>query len=233
MSDTTLAKPPAADEAALERLLAQRRSCRAFRSQPVARDTITRIVDLAQRSPSWCNTQPWQVLISEGEGTERLRAAISAYAASHPPAPDIAFPARYAGVYRDRRRECAWQLYESVGIAHDDRAASAAQTQLNFELFGAPHLAIVTTEADLGTYGAVDCGVFLGSFVLAAQSLGVATIPQAAIAAVAPVIREHLHLPEHRQVLFGVSFGYADARHPANRVRTTRAGVDEVVTWLT
>lgn len=233
MSDITLTGPTADEEAAIDRLLAHRHSCRAFRPTPVPRDTITRIVDLAQRSPSWCNTQPWQLLISEGDGTERLRSAISAFAASHPPAPDIPFPARYTGVYRDRRRECAWQLYESVGIARDDRAGSAAQTQRNFEFFGAPHLAIVTTEADLGTYGAVDCGVFLGAFALAAQSLGVATIAQAAIAAVAPVIREHFDLPEHRQVLLGISFGYADEEHPANRFRTSRAEVGDVVTWVT
>lgn len=233
MQNTTLAEPPADREAVFESLLLRRRSCRAFQSAPVPRDTITRILELAQLSPSWCNTQPWELLISEGDGTERLRAAISASAASDPPAPDIPFPARYTGVYKERRRECALQLYDSVGIAPEDRAASAAQTQLNFEFFGAPHLAIVTTERDLGTYGAVDCGVFLGAFVLAAESLGVATIPQAAIAVVAPVIREHFDLPETRDVLFGISFGYADEQHPANRFRTTRACVDQVVTWVT
>jgi nitroreductase len=101
----------------------------------------------------------------------------------------------------------------------------------NFTFFGAPHVAIVTTERDLGVYGAVDCGVYLGALRLAAQSFGVAAIPQAALAAVAPVLREELGLPEHRQVLFGVSFGYADDAHPANRCRTTRASLDDVVTW--
>lgn len=232
MENTTLATPATDEEAALESLLLARRSCRAFAPMPVPRDTIARIVELAQLSPSWCNTQPWELLISEGDGTERLRSAISAHATSNPPAPDVPFPARYDGVYKERRRECAMQLYASVGIAPGDRAASAAQTHLNFEFFGAPHLAIVTTERDLGTYGAVDCGVFLGAFVLAAQSVGVATIPQAAIAAMAPVIREHFDLPENREVLFGISFGYADEQHPANQFRTTRASVDQVVTWV-
>lgn len=233
MQNTTQAKPITEEEAVFGSLLLRRRSCRAFRSTPVPRDTITRILELAQLSPSWCNTQPWEVLISEGEGTERLRSAISAAAAGGPPAPDIPFPARYAGVYKERRLECALQLYDSVGIASGDRAASMAQTQLNFEFFGAPHLAIVTTERDLGTYGAVDCGVFLSAFVLAAESLGVATIPQAAIAVVAPVIREHFDLPENREVLLGISFGYADEQHPANGFRTRRASVDQVVTWVT
>jgi len=216
----------------LQHLLSARHSCRAFHQRPVPRATITRILELAQRSPSWCNTQPWEVFVTEGDGTERLRAAVSAFAAEHPPTPDLPFPARYDGVYLERRRECGWQLYESVGIEHGDRAASAAQTQQNFTFFGAPHIAVVTTERDLGVYGALDCGVYLGALLLAAQSLGVAAIPQAALAAVAPVLREELGLPDNRQVLFGVSFGYAADAHPANGFRTTRADVDDVVRWV-
>ena len=52
----------------------------------------------------------------------------------------------------------------------------------NFRLFGAPHVLIVTSERDLGVYGAVDCGLYGGSLLLAAQSLGIATIAQAALA---------------------------------------------------
>ena len=45
---------------------------------------------------------------------------------------------------------------------------------------------ITTTERDLSRYGAVDCSVYIGGFVLAAQSLRIAMIPQAALAAIAP-----------------------------------------------
>jgi nitroreductase len=93
------------------------------------------------------------------------------------------------------------------------------------------HLAIITTDRALGTYGAVDCGVYIAHFLLAAQTLGIATIPQAAIAACSPYIREHLALPEDRQVLCGISFGYEAHQHPANGFRTTRAPLEEMVTW--
>jgi nitroreductase len=214
-------------------LLETRFSCRAFLDRPVDRATITRILELAQHSPSWCNTQPWQVFVTASKGTERLRTAIVEFAAKTAPQPDLPFPARYEGVYQERRRECGWQLCESLGIARGDRAASAAQALENCALFGAPHVAVVTTERDLGVYGAVDCGVYLGCFLIATQSLDVAAIPQAALAAVAPVIREQFNLPDNRQVLFGVSLGYADDEQAANRFRTTRADLRDVVTWVT
>lgn len=40
-----------------------RRSFRAFRSTPVARETIERILKAASRSPSYTNTQPWEVAV--------------------------------------------------------------------------------------------------------------------------------------------------------------------------
>lgn len=224
---------PITDEAAvLERLQVRRHSCRGFRPEVVDREVVIRLLTMAQHAPSWCNTQPWQVFITEGEGTESLRKKLHGFGTTSPPQPDIPFPARYTGEFDARRKACAWQLYESVGIEYGDRAASREQTFKNFELFGAPHLAVVTSERDQGTYGAVDCGIYVANFLLAAEALGLGAIPQAGIAACAPVLREHLALPDERIVLCGISFGYEDDEHPANGFRTERADIDDVVTWV-
>ena len=156
------------DTTSLARLLEGRWSCRGFLPDPVPRATITEVLDLARQSPSWCNTQPWHVLVTEGDGTERFRAALAAHAAAAELTPDFPFPRQYSGVYLERRRECGFQLYESVGIAKGDRVGSAKQAAMNFELFGAPHAAIITTEAELGVYGAIDCGLYVQTFLLAA-----------------------------------------------------------------
>ena len=60
----------------LERLLATRHSCRGFRPHPVAKGTIDRIVSVAQKSASWCNTQPWpRDYVGRGNRTISRRAA--------------------------------------------------------------------------------------------------------------------------------------------------------------
>ncbi|MES2787008.1 MAG: nitroreductase [Pseudomonadota bacterium] len=220
---------PGDRSATLEALLDGRHSCRAFLADPVPRKTIEAILRLAQRTASWCNTQPWQISITSGDATDRFRAAIMA-AIEHPPSPDFAWP-EYEGVYLERRRECGFALYESVGVARGDRAASTRQALENFRLFGAPHVAMVTTDAALGIYGAIDCGAWVGNFMLAAQSLGVATVPQAALSSWPDVVRGHFGLSAERRVVCGVSFGFEDAAHPANRFRTTRAALDRVVQW--
>ncbi|MBF6468815.1 nitroreductase [Nocardia beijingensis] len=220
------------DFAALTRVLDERWTCRQFRSQPVERDTIHALLRLAQRTPSWCNTQPWQVVVTEGAGTDRFRKNLIEHIATAVPAPDFEFPAHYTGVYRERRRECGKQLYDSVGIVKGDHEKTMRQAVRNFELFDAPHVAIVTSEADLGIYGAVDCGLYIGSFLLGAQSLGLGAAPQAALASYSPFIREYFGIPEHRKVVAGISFGYPDVDHPVNGFRTARADADDVATWF-
>jgi nitroreductase len=219
------------DEQALQRLLDERWTCRQFRPEQVPQEDVERLLALAQRTPSWCNTQPWQVEVTRGEATDRLRAALAAQVLTAPQTPDFPFPAAYTGRYQERRRECGFQLYDSVGVTKEDTQGRLVQMLRNFELFDAPHVAIVTTEADLGVYGAIDCGLWLSTFLLAAQSLGIAAAPQAALAGHAPLLREHLGLPENRRVVVGVSFGYADTEHPVNGFRTSRATLDDVVTW--
>lgn len=214
----------------LTEVLADRYTCRQFLPDPVPASDIKRLLTLAQRAPSWCNTQPWQVLVASGESTAQFKKALAEHLLVHPQAPDLAFPTAYAGDYQARRRECGFQLYDSVGISKDDSEQRFKQMLRNFELFDAPHVAIVTTEADLGVYGAVDCGLWINTFLLGAQALGLAAAPQAALAGYSSFVREHFGIPDNRQVVVGISFGYADTEHPINQFRTSRASLDDVVT---
>ena len=213
-------------------LLKERYSCRAFLPRQVDTATITKILEIAQRTPSWCNSQPWRVVITRGAATDRFRDAMLAYVAVHEREPDFPFPREYRGVYLERRRECGFQLYESAGIARGDREASARQGMENYRLFGAPHAMVVTTDEALGVYGVLDCGAWVNNFMLAARSFGVASIAQAALGAHPKFMRSHFGLPEDRLVVCGMSFGYEDAEQPVNRFRTSRAAAQDVVTWV-
>ena len=49
-----------------------RRSYRAFKSTDVSRETIERILQAAGKSPSYKNTQPWEVAVVRGKKKEEL-----------------------------------------------------------------------------------------------------------------------------------------------------------------
>jgi nitroreductase len=219
------------DYDALQRLLQNRYSCRGFKPDPVPRDTITAMFDAARLVPSWCNAQPWQVILTSGSETDAFRQALFDHAGTSPPSPDVEVPTGYSGVYQERRRTCGWQLYEAVGVEKGDRAGSAAQMMRNFSLFEAPHCAIIHSPRELGPYGALDCGAFLLAITLAAQALGVATIPQAAVASHSGFLRDYFDIGDDRLILCAVSFGFEDAAHPANGFRTERAPVADLLDW--
>jgi nitroreductase len=214
----------------LQRLLAQRYSCRAYLPEQVPRHVIARILETAQRAPSWANMQPWQVIVTSGDATDRFRAALSAEAAAGLAEPDLPFPREYRSPYAERRRESAVGLFASVGAL--TRRQSLQQSAENFRLYGAPHAAVVTTDAGLGVYGAIDCGAYVATFTYAAQALGVASVAQAAIARYSAFIRRYFQLPDDRLVVCGIAFGYEDAAHRANSYRAGRVGIDDVVTWV-
>jgi nitroreductase len=233
-----------ADTAVLRRLMVSRYSCRAFKSNPVPGPVVRRVLELTQLTASWCNAQPWHVIVTGAEATERFRHALYAFAAanaygispeerrSNARSPDLPMPEEYTGIYRERRREAGWRLYDSLGIARGDRTASARQAMENFRLFGAPHVLIVSSCRQLGVYGAVDTGGFIGNFMLVAHSFGIASIAQGAIAVYGRFIHEYFNIAADRDVICGISFGYPDEAHPANTFRTDRAPVEEYTTFV-
>jgi len=217
----------------LEQAIRSRYSARRFLSRRVPRETIQKILDIAQCTPSWCNTQPWQLTLLSGVALERFRAALYEHARSGvTPNPDFPFPEAYLGVYRERRKVCGVQLYDSLGIGKNDKGAAREQALENFRMFGAPHVALITTDEALGVYGAIDCGLYVASFLYAARSVGVDTIAQAALASYPDFLRKYFGLPRERKLVCGISFGYADAENPIHSYRTERAHHSEAVTFL-
>ena len=218
--------------ASVKDALGSRYSCRKFLEKPVPRDTIEEILKTAQLTPSWCNTQPWQIILLSGSEADRLRDKLHSHAAGGAQGnPDFPFPPRYEGVYRDRRKVCGIQLYQAVGIGKEDRAAAGEQALENFRFFGAPHVQLITTPENLGVYGAVDCGLYVSNFILAAREQGVDTIAQAALASYPDLLRDHFGLPAERKFVCGIAFGYGDGKHAINGYRTERVDLADVVDW--
>lgn len=218
---------------AFDLVLDRRFSCRAFRPDIVPEQIIREILESAQKTASWCNTQPWHVyLLTDSEAFERFRTGLLHACDNDAPSWDVAPPAEYHGVFLERRREAGWKLYDAVGVAKGDRAASARQARENFRLFGAPHLAIVAYDRTHGSYGMADCGAYVANFLSAASARGVSTIAQAALVSRAAFIRRALKIADEEALFCGISFGWPDREHPANGFRTERAGLDAAVTFV-
>jgi len=207
-----------------------RRAVRGFLSRPVPDETLRTVFELAQRAPSNCNTQPWQVHVVSGAVCEALRGRLS-QAALDPQAFDTDFPydGKYAGAYRARQVDAALRLYGAMKIARHDKAGRAGSFLRNYAFFGAPHVAFVFLPEPFGLREAADCGMFAQTLMLAMAAHGIASCPQTALSLHAPLVRETLQVPASNKLLFGISFGYEDPAVPANECRTERVPLERSV----
>jgi nitroreductase len=218
---------------ALEHLLKSRHSCRAFRPESLPQTTIERLLRLAQSAPSWCNMQPWQITVVSGVERELLRdRLLTCFDKGKPTQPDYIFPSSYPGIYGDRRRVSGFQLYDAIGVERADKVRHRQEIRRNFSFFDAPHVAIICTREELGTYGAVDCGLFISHFLLTAEVMGIGAVAQAALALYSAEIREQLEIDASRRIICGISFGRPDRSHKINQFRTNRADLTETTRFF-
>lgn len=220
-----------------DQLLGSRWSCRSYLPDEVPEDVLAEIFATAQKTASWCNSQPWQVWLLTGEAREEFARRLTAHVQAHPAksdlSPDLELPREYLGVYLDRRREAGYALYNAMGIERGDFPAREAAMLRNYSFFGAPAIAVVTTPPSLGTYGAIDCGAFVANLMTAAVEKGLGCIAQGALGTHASEVRALLGIPDDRAVVCGVALGYPDPDDPVNLFRTSRAGFDDAVVRLT
>lgn len=214
----------------LERLWRERSSARAFRNEPLTRAELDAVFEPAQRAPSWCNVQPWRVVVTMPPATAAISQRLQQAATSGLPQAELPFPLDYPPPYKAHRQACGVALYQAMGIAKDDKARRYDAWLRNYALFDAPHLAVVACDRRLGPYAYVDVGVWLGYVLTAAAALGIETCPMASIAAYPAPLRAALPIAETDIILFGLVLGHADVTAPANTTRTTREPVAANIT---
>ena len=211
-------------------IVSSRRSMRDFKPYSVPQDIIASVFGGAQRAPSNCNTQPWFVHVVTGETLEQLRAELPAKFAAGEIALDFPYDGQYEGVYRDRQYASATALYDSLGIAREQKAERNAWFMRNFSFFDAPAVAFFTLPTGFGLREACDLGMFAQTVMLGLTAHGLGSCPQTSLAFLSNVIRPTLGLGNHEQLMFGMSFGYP-TEAAVNEVRTDRAALEDVVTF--
>ena len=219
------------ESAIFDTIVTSRRSLRAFLPQPVPQDTLEHIFATAQRAPSNCNTQPWLVHVASGASLEKLRRVMPEKFMAGEMSMDFPYDGKYEGVYKERQHGSAQALYDSVGIAREDKAGRQVQFMRNFSFFDAPHVAFMFLPEPFGLREAADLGMFAQTLMLTLTAHGLGSCPQTALSFQVDLVREQLGVDASSKLLFGISFGYPDPDAPANSCTTDRAEVADTVTF--
>jgi len=209
-----------------------RKSIRSFKPEPVPRELLTEIIDIAKWSPSYKNSQPWEVVILSGEKKKALSGMMTELLQNGTePSPDLPEPeswppeqdARIAHLYRTRA--------EATGIDLADPEVIIKAKKANFRFYNAPHGLYLFQEAALTPWSLFDLGLFAQSLMLAAHARGIGTVPQAFPTDYARQVKQFLAIPETKRLVLGMSLGYPDRDAPINKLKTDRVAAGEIVRW--
>lgn len=226
---------------AVDAVMDSRMSARAFTQQPVSRELITEILQIASRAPSGTNTQPWQVYVLQGKSRDSLVEKVVAAHEAIRANPEVAkqyqeqydyYPTQWVSPFIDRRRENGWGLYGLLGIGKTDRERMHQQQQRNFKFFDAPVGLMFTVNPIMGRGSMFDYGMFVQNIMLAARARGLHTCPQAAWNNFHSIILPHIGAAEGEMLVCGMSLGYADTTDVVNTFRTPRVPVSDFTRWL-
>jgi nitroreductase len=208
-----------------------RYSARAYKPEPVPKEILTELMEVALRAPSWANTQTWEFAIVGGEVMQELKQILGAkVAAEEERYPDIPRP-EWPSPYRERRRELASQIYQILGITREDTQKKLQWFVHMYRFFDAPNGIIVYTDRGLSEWSLFNVGLSVQTIALAALNYGLGTTILAAGVSYPDEVRCLLNIPESKQLVIAIAIGYPDLEAKINGFRSNRVPLDTVVTW--
>jgi len=217
----------------------QRKSIRAFKSNPVPKEVLKEIVGLALRAPSWGNTQPWEFAIATGKKLEEIRQAfVEKAAAAEEDNPDIPRPREFPQPYDARYRAIGRKVLELKGISREDKERRRWWILQGLRLFKAPCAIYIYIDRSfyrqgdtLNIWPVFDCGLVAENIMLLATRYGLGTIAQIQAVVYPDVLKKVLGIPDSKVIVLGISIGYPDWDDPVNQFRSEREPLDNVSTW--
>ncbi len=209
-----------------------RKSFRAFKATPVPEEIIRSVLEAASRSPSFTNTQPWEVAVVSGKKRDELSRILYGLADSdtHTNA-DLPFPKVWPPEIEKRSREHGARRMKALGVPREDEQARKGLRMMNYEFYGAPCVLFLFLDRALTSWSIFDMGLFAQTLIMAAHSFGLGSCLQAALTQYPDAVREFLSLPQTKLLMLGISVGYPDFDAKINSYQSTRAGINEFTHW--
>ncbi|MCL0106907.1 nitroreductase [Thermodesulfovibrionales bacterium] len=208
-------------------------SIRKFKAEPVPKETLLDVIATAKWSPSYKNSQPWEVVVVSGAKKDELsEMLIGLLEKGERPAPDISEPLSWPPNIGKRIDEQMKKKSERLGIDLSKPEYLRKAKIANFRFYGAPHVIFLFQDMSLGKWSILDAGMFAQNLMLAAHARGIGTVPQAIVIDYSKQIKSFLHIAETKRVVLGISIGYPDLSDKANSYKSSRIDTTEMLGWV-
>ncbi len=207
-----------------------RRSVRAFKDEPIAKEALQEILKDASGAPSAINMQPWEAHVVLGEEkrrlSRRLKRAFKERGLSCGPGAARVLSEKFM----QRARECQQGMTPLI-----EQMGSEFKTYVNegsLDFYGAPAVALLFIDDSFPPERLVDIGSFMAYLVMAAAGHGLASCPIGLVKSYEDDIKDHLNVSESKILVVSVALGKPDPAAAINEFRSTRVELKEFVRWV-
>ena len=209
-----------------------RMSVRGFKRRPVTKALLKKILEAAANSPSYTNTQPWEVAVVSGRKKDELSRKLLNLARTNAPiTPDLSTPKLWPPAMAERSKLHGARRLGTLGVSRDDERAREGLRLMNFEFYAAPCALFLFMDGSLGEWSIFDMGLFTENLILAAHSFGIGSCLQASVINYAAEIKKLLKIDKTKRLIIGISLGYPDEKARLNAYRSLKLKPDEFTKW--
>ena len=218
----------------LQEAVPGRRSIRQFLPEPVSEEMIKEILDRSFWSPSWGNTQPWEIVVGTGKSlAEFKKKNRAAFLEGQASTTDIPMPQVWPDSNKLRYKELGKSVLGALAIAREDQQARMDHFARMLSFFDAPAVVIFAVDKTLLLeYAMLDVGLILQTFCLLAHDKGLGTCILAAVVMYPEIVREVFSIPETKRLVMGAALGWPDTEAPVNSFERNRGHLEEFVRWV-
>jgi len=205
----------------------KRKSIRDFLKTPVPNELIKNLLLKSSRAASGGNLQPWKVFIINNQSMFDFLKFQKEWKQPEIPPYEI-YPPKLKEPYRTSRFQLGEQMYDLLGISRDDKDARMDQVMKNFEFFGAPCAFFCFVDKQMGPPQWSDLGMFLQTFMLLAQEVGLDTCAQEAWSIKHESVSKFVKSDKDDILFCGMSIGYKNEEARINSLNSERRPIE---TW--
>ena len=207
-------------------LMKERHSARAFLSKPIPEDILKDIISTSLLTPSWGNSQPWNIYVASGNTLGEIRKewiaknkeGVKGYSDLN---------AGHRTDFSERSQNNINKVVKEYGELLKD-PESKELWKANAVLFNAPTLVYITVPKKRTDFCIFDCGAIEMSIMLAAKDKDIDSVPAYGAIKYPDILRKHMKIPEDEDILIGIALGYEDKDNILSKYKSTKLSLEEV-----
>jgi len=209
-------------------------SIRGFCPDPIPKETLKEILEIATHAPSALNIQPWEFAVLTGDVLKNVQEGnmemLNAGTSPNQDQSGSEWP--HDSVYRHRQVELGKNIFKLMGIQREDKEKRTQWAGRGFRYFDAPAAIIILADRSITENGfLLDIGAVMQTICLAAINYGLGTCIENQGVMYPQALRKHAHIPDNKRIIVSIAIGYPDWDFPANKLETTREDVDNITSW--